>query len=291
MSGFKTLHPICSFSYFVAAIILVLICQNPIAMLEALAGAVFFLHCMEKGKVWKRLRYLLPMLLLIAFANPLLNHRGVTRLVKVMNQWVTLEALCYGITAGLSLAALILWFGCYQEVITSDKFLYLFGKAAPGTALLISMALNLVPKLEQELQQIREGQEMLYPEKPGRMEKVRKAIRHVSTLLGWSLENTVEQVDSMKARGYGLRKRTTFHLFRFESGDYKFMLLLLLLGGSCIIGRCLGYGPMEFYPRMDSLVNGAGDILFYLVFLVLMWLPGLLEWKEELLWRSYDLNL
>ena len=260
-------------------------------MLEALAGAVFFLHCMEKGKVWKRLRYLLPMLLLIAFANPLLNHRGVTRLVKVMNQWVTLEALCYGITAGLSLAALILWFGCYQEVITSDKFLYLFGKAAPGTALLISMALNLVPKLEQELQQIREGQEMLYPEKPGRMEKVRKAIRHVSTLLGWSLENTVEQVDSMKARGYGLRKRTTFHLFRFESGDYKFMLLLLLLGGSCIIGRCLGYGTMEFYPRMDSLVNGAGDILFYLVFLVLMWLPGLLEWKEELLWRSYDLNL
>ncbi len=291
MSGFKNLHPICSFSYFAMAIILVLVCQNPIAMLEALAGAVFFLHCMEKGKVWKRLRYLLPMLLLIAFANPLLNHRGVTRLVKVMNQWVTLEALCYGITAGLSLAALILWFGCYQEVITSDKFLYLFGKAAPGTALLISMALNLVPKLEQELQQIREGQEMLYPEKPGRMEKIRKAIRHVSTLLGWSLENTVEQVDSMKARGYGLRRRTTFHLFRFESGDYKFMLLLLLLGGSCIIGRCLGYGTMEFYPRMDSLVNGAGDILFYLVFLVLMWLPGLLEWREELLWRSYDLNL
>lgn len=291
MSGFKNLHPICSFSYFAAVIILVLVCQNPIAMLEALTGAVFFLHCAEKGKVWKRLRYLLPMLLLIAFANPLLNHRGVTRLVKVMNQWVTLEALCYGITAGLSLAALILWFGCYQEVITSDKFLYLFGKAAPGTALLISMALNLVPKLEQELQQIREGQEMLYPEKPGRMEKIRKAIRHVSTLLGWSLENTVEQVDSMKARGYGLRRRTTFHLFRFESGDYKFMLLLLLLGGSCITGRCLGYGTMEFYPRMDSLVNGAGDILFYLVFLVLMWLPGLLEWREELLWRSYDLNL
>ena len=267
MSGFKNLHPICSFSYFAIAIILVLVCQTPVAMVEALAGAVFFLHCTEGGKVWKRLRYLLPMLLLIAFANPLLNHRGVTRLVKIMNQWVTLEALCYGITAGLSLAALILWFGFYQEVITSDKFLYLFGKAAPGTALLISMALNLVPKLEQELQQIREGQEMLYPDKPGHM------------------------VDSMKARGYGLRRRTTFHLFRFEPGDRKFMLLLLLLGGSCIAGRCLGYGTMEFYPRMDSIVNGAGDILFYLVFMAFMWLPGLMEWKEELLWRSYDLNL
>ena len=68
-------------------------------------------------------------------------------------------------------------------------------------------------------------------------------------------------------------------------------LLLLLLGGSCIAGRCLGYGTMEFYPRMDSIVNGAGDILFYLVFMAFMWLPGLMEWKEELLWRSYDLNL
>ena len=47
MSGFKNLHPICSFSYFAIAIILVLVCQTPVAMVEALAGAVFFLHCTE----------------------------------------------------------------------------------------------------------------------------------------------------------------------------------------------------------------------------------------------------
>ena len=35
MSGFKNLHPICSFSYFAIAIILVLVCQTPVAMLEA----------------------------------------------------------------------------------------------------------------------------------------------------------------------------------------------------------------------------------------------------------------
>ena len=35
----------------------------------------------------------------------------------------------------LSLAALILWFGCYSEVMTSEKFLYLFGKIAPASAL------------------------------------------------------------------------------------------------------------------------------------------------------------
>lgn len=291
MNSFKNLHPICSFTYFASVILLVLLCRNPVVMLEAGAGALFFLRMLDGEKTFQRLRWMLPMLLFIILANPLMNHRGVTRLVFLFNQWTTLEALCYGVTAGLSLLALILWFQCYQEIITSDKFLYLFGKAAPGTALLISMALNLVPKLEQELHQIRDAQELLYPEAPGRLDKLKKALRHVSTLLGWSLENTVEQTDSMKARGYGIRRRTTFHLFRFETKDAQFLTILLLLAGSCLIARCFGYGTMEFYPRMDKLFQNTGEIVFYLLFLLLVLIPGILEWKEELLWRSYDLTM
>ncbi len=29
------------------------------------------------------------------------------------------------------LAAVVLWFGCYNEVMTSDKFIYLFGRVIP----------------------------------------------------------------------------------------------------------------------------------------------------------------
>ena len=198
--------------------------------------------------------------------------------------------MCYGITAALSLAALVLWFACYQQVMTSDKFLYLFGKIAPATALLISMALNLVPKLQGQLRLIQECQEMMYPGNQTTFDKLKKAIRNVSTLLGWSLENTVEQADSMKARGYGIKRRTTFHLFRFESKDAEFMVLLILLAGSCMLARVLGYGTMEFYPRMDSLFENIGELVFYIMFLALVCVPGILEWKEEILWRSYDLS-
>ncbi|MFR5355769.1 MAG: energy-coupling factor transporter transmembrane component T [Clostridia bacterium] len=109
--------------------------------------------------------------LFIAVANPLVNHRGVTLLGMFLNQWITLEAIAYGLTAGMSLAALILWFGCYSEVMTSEKFLYLFGKIAPASALLISMALQLVPKLNRQLGEIRESQEMLRPAKKISAEK------------------------------------------------------------------------------------------------------------------------
>lgn len=291
MRYFKNLHPICIFTYFVVVIVLVLLCQNPVVMITACAGALFFLVRMDG---WKKaigwLKMLLPMVLFITIANPLFSHKGITRLFLFGGQWITLEAVCYGITSGLSLAALILWFACYQKVMTSEKFLYLFGKIAPATTLLISMALNLVPKLQGQLKQIQDSQEMLRPALKGRLQKLKTAMRHVSTLLGWSLENTVEQADSMKARGYGIRKRTTFHLFRFESRDGAFLGVLILVAGMCGAARISGCGTMTFYPRMSALVSGTKDYVFYLLFLVLVCIPGILEWKEDLLWRFYDLN-
>lgn len=290
MNSFNSLHPICIFVYFVTVILLVLLCLHPFMMLIACTGALFFLLKTEGRKAFGWLKMILPMILLVAFTNALFSHRGVTQLFLMFGQWVTLESLCYGITSGLSLAALILWFACYQKIMTSDKFLYLFGKVAPGTSLLISMALGLVPKLQGQLRQIQDCQEMLSPDSMTHLEKIKKALRHVSTLLGWSLENTVEQADSMKARGYGIRRRTTFHLFRFESRDARFLICFLILAAVCIAGRISGYGTMEFYPRMDRLIYAGIDLIFYFIFLILVMIPGVMEWKEEILWRYYDLK-
>ena len=236
-----------------------------------------------------QLRFVASMFLLVAVANPLINHHGVTLLGMFLNQWITLEAIAYGITAGLSLAALILWFGCYSEVMTSEKFLYLFGKIAPASALLISMALQLVPKLNRQLTEIKESQEMLRPTRRNLGGKLGTALRHTSTLVGWSLEGAVEQADSMKARGYGLKRRTTFHLFHFDSRDFRFLCGVLMLFGACVIARAFGHGHMEFYPRMDAIITGESGRVLYILFGVLAFLPAILEGKEAFAWRSYGL--
>ncbi len=249
MTYFENLHPICILLYFAAVIGLTLTCFHPVMLLVSLLGALAFLIRLKGGcGAVRHLSFVIPMSLLVAIANPLINHRGVTLLGLFLNQWITLEAIAYGITAGLSLAALILWFGCYSEVMTSEKFLYLFGKIAPASALLISMALQLVPKLNRQLTEIRESQEMLRPERKNLSGKLGTALRHTSTLVGWSLEGAVEQTDSMKARGYGLRRRTTFHLFHFDSRDLRFFCGVMILFGVCVIARAFGHGTMEFYP-------------------------------------------
>ena len=277
--------------YFVAVIGLTLVCFHPVMMVVSLMGAFSFLLRLKGGKgAGQQFRFVIPMFLLVAVANPLINHRGVTLLGMFLNQWITLEAIAYGITAGLSLAALILWFGCYSEVMTSEKFLYLFGKIAPSSALLISMALQLVPKLNRQLTEIKESQEMLRPAKKNFAGKLGTAIRHTSTLVGWSLEGAVEQTDSMKARGYGLKRRTTFHLFHFDSRDFRFLCGVLMLSGVCVIARAFGHGHMEFYPRMDAVITGESGIVLYFLFGVLAFLPAILEGKEALVWRSYGLK-
>ncbi len=291
MRYFENLHPICILIYFVAVIGLTLVCFHPVMMVVSLMGAFSFLLRLKGGKgAGQQFRFVIPMFLLVAVANPLINHRGVTLLGMFLNQWITLEAIAYGITAGLSLAALILWFGCYSEVMTSEKFLYLFGKIAPSSALLISMALQLVPKLNRQLTEIKESQEMLRPAKKNFAGKLGTAIRHTSTLVGWSLEGAVEQTDSMKARGYGLKRRTTFHLFHFDSRDFRFLCGVLMLSGVCVIARAFGHGHMEFYPRMDAVITGESGIVLYFLFGVLAFLPAILEGKEALVWRSYGLK-
>lgn len=215
MSSFEELHPACLFSYFVAVMVLFFLCHHPLAMVLACACALFFLYNIEGRRAFSWCKWMLPVVLFIAVVNPLLNHRGVTRLFKLGNQWITLEAFGYGLTSGLSMAAIILWFACYQKVMTNDKFLYLFGKIAPSSALLITMAWNYIPDLTKKMKEIRDSQKMLKGTEEERgwkqvFSRTKDALQTVTVLLGWSLENVVEQADSMKARGYGLRKEQHF---------------------------------------------------------------------------------
>ena len=145
MRFFGGLHPAVSFLYFAAVLALTLVCFHPVMAALSLTGAVCFSAQLNGWRsVGLTSRFVLPMFLLIAIANPLFNHRGVTMLCMLFDQWFTLEAVCYGLVSAASLSAVIFWFTCYQAVMTSDKFLFLFGQIAPNTALLITMTLGLI---------------------------------------------------------------------------------------------------------------------------------------------------
>ena len=287
MRFFGNLHPAVSMAYFVLAVVLTRVCMHPVCVVLSFLGASWFSIRLRGGKAYGRtLRFVLPMFLLIAIANPLFNHRGVTMLFQYKHLWYTLEATVYGLVSACSLCAVIIWFSCYQEVMTSDKFLYLFGKPFPGTSLLITMTLRFIPQLQENRKEIKTAQSMLCEEGTRVFQKLGFALRNLSVLLTMSLENAVETADSMKARGYGAKRRTTFHLFRFDGRDARTLGAILAVGGICILARCYGHGFMEFYPRMTAIILGPASYTMFVFYALLMFMPGMLETKEALIWRS-----
>ena len=71
---------------------------------------------------------LFPLFVIMTLINPLFNVYGITLLVHLFGRPYTLEALYYGATIAAVFVVMLIWFGCYNAVLTSEKSTSLFGK-------------------------------------------------------------------------------------------------------------------------------------------------------------------
>lgn len=110
---------------------------------------------------WKSIRFNLifavPVLFLTMIINPLSNHRGVTVLFYLNDNAITLEAILYGLASAAMLVSVVMWFSCFNKIMTSDKIIYLFGRMIPVIALLLSMCFRFIPLLKARFREIHDG--------------------------------------------------------------------------------------------------------------------------------------
>lgn len=286
-TGLALFHPLVSFCYFAAMLGGTLLFIHPLfAGISMLCAAVY--ACLLGGRRGAKLGLFmgLPMAMLIAAGNPVFNHRGATFLFYLRDNPVTLEALAYGAVMGAMMFASVLWFSCYNAVVTSDKFLYIFGRVLPSGALIASMALKLIPQLFRQIKIIADTQRTLGLDwASGTLSgRVRAGARILSVLVGWALEDAVVIADSMNARGYGRHKRSNFSIFVFGSRDRR--LLVFILGMAlCEAGAYLrGTGTLTFYPTILPMASGVPDLVFYAAFLALGLAPIIIQIRENRKW-------
>jgi energy-coupling factor transport system permease protein len=185
---------------------------------------------------------MLPMFLFAAPINPAFNHEGGTILTYLPGgNPLTLESITYGIAAAAMLISVIAWFSCYNAVMTSDKFVYLFGRVIPALSLVLSMTLRFVPKFKAQVRVVSDAQRCIGRDvtSGGVLDRVKNGLTILSIMVTWSLENAIETADSMKSRGYGLPGRTAFSIYRFDRRDRAALIWLLLCGAYIIAGALL----------------------------------------------------
>lgn len=289
--AFSGCHPAISFLYFAAVILISMFLSHPILLAFSFSGALAY-SVVLKG--WRRvvkfnLMLTLPAMVVIAFINPAFNHYGVTSLFYLRTGPVTLEAVVYGLVLASMLFIAILWFTCYNVVMTTDKFVYLFGRLVPALSLVLSMVFRFVPRFGAQLKVIRNGQKAVGRDVSSGnvMRRIRYGIRILSILITWALENAIETSDSMRARGYGLKGRTAFSIFRFDRRDLTVTLALAGLMGVCTAGFSRGMAYASYNPviRVGGLPLAAAGLVTYAAWAAFCFFPVFLNAYEAWTFR------
>lgn len=287
---FSDYHPFINLIYFTFVISLSLVLTHPLAQGISLVCAIIYAVSINgKKSLMFLLKYCLPMILLTAFINPAFNHEGATTLLFFPNgNPLTLESILYGFSAGVMIITTLLWFSSFNRVMTTDKFIYLFGKVIPALSLILSMSLRFVPKFKSQMQTVTEAQRSMGRDvsNGSLFERTKTAIHIFSIMITWSLENAIETADSMKSRGYGLRGRTAFSVYRFDERDKYTLAWLSFCGLFIIAGAILSAFGFRYFPDIRYAAFDMTTIPFYCVYSALCITPVILNLKEERKWKT-----
>ena len=292
MNGFGRYHPIVTFSYFTAVLLFSMFFMHPVCLVISLiSGFCYSVMLNGRRAVRFQLLYLLPLMLISALLNPAFNHEGATVLTYLPSgNPLTLESLAFGLGAAVMIGAVISWFSCYHAVMTSDKFVYLFGRMMPAMSLILSMVLRFVPKFRTQIHKVAEAQRGIGRDiSCGSMfARARHGLTILSVMVTWALENAIETADSMRSRGYGLPGRTAFSIFIFDRRDRNAFLVIAGLGIYVLIGAVLGGNAFRYFPTMKGAGVSVYHISIFVAYGILCLIPAAIECWEAWRWKAIE---
>lgn len=276
--AFSCYHPGVNFLFLAGAIGCGVVFRHPAYLAVSIScGLAYYLY-LGRRKAAKALLLMLPVVLCLAAVNPLFNTQGRQILFWVFGRPYTLEALLYGCAMAGVLLTMLLWFGCYNHVLTGDKFTALFGNWIPAISLLLVMVFRMVPNLIRKTNQITAARRSIGKGEDG---KLHEGMTVLGTMVSWALEGGVVTADSMRARGYGTAKRQCFQIYRMGHRDWWLLAIESLLLIAVVASACLGQVNAAYTPGVSLAPVSWGAGLYGIYLLI----PLALNIKEAVLWH------
>ena len=287
------IHPAVYMVYYIILILFALFFNDPYYLISFLMCTAVLMVLQDIGSEFKNvLQFFIPMSLLIIILNPLVSHVGITNIYLFGGYSITLESLVYGIIMSLSLLIILFLFVSYNKVVSYQEMLYIFSKRFPNISMVIVMALRFIPLLNYRLGEINKVFKFDHKNSSRKqkdktkVDKIKDTVQMLAVVVSWSLEESMLAAKSMKARGYGIAKRTSYLSFKFRKIDYCFTALIVVLSAVCVTGILQGHGRIEIYPQLQFSFSENIFNMYYFSFLILLLPLIYLEVKERLIWCS-----
>ncbi|MGI6217660.1 MAG: energy-coupling factor transporter transmembrane component T [Coriobacteriales bacterium] len=277
---FDSCHPAINFIFFVAAIAMTIAFNHPVFLAISYISA-FAYSVKLNGK--RAVIFNLCLVVFIAVWTWLFstfNHFGVTDIGKtVAGNHMTLEALVYGFVVGVIVATVIMWFSCVFAVISSDKVIYLFRRVSPKLSLFISMLLRMIPRIKTQYRKIDAAQQCIGrgSGQGGIARRLRQWASRVSITVTWLNDSQIETSDSMRSRGYTLKGRTAFSIYRFDNRDRSLVIFMFLCLSLMLMAILLDQTYIIYSPQIILNHITAVSVIFYIAYAAFCNLPLAME--------------
>lgn len=283
-SVFSIYHPITNLIYLIIVCILTLVFIHPVFIgINIICAVLSSGILLGYKKMWSSLKYGLFVFIVMAIINPFVNTLGETVLFYIGKHPIALEAIIYGMTSGGTLMCMFLWISCFGSFFNNGKLMYLFSGFIPKMALMLSMSIKTIGDVKYRISSLLKTQKAVETNRSDKILEKFKSISRMSTvLLGWTLEDSIDTIYSMKSRGYGSTKRTFYSRYRWKICDTISTIILSL----CLLMQFLfsiNNAVIQYYPTIEiSKINP----LALFGYCVILLFPVLIELLEEVrLWE------
>lgn len=286
--AFSKYHPAVNFIFFIGAVGFCVLIQHPAYLLAGVLASGLYYFLLNGRKAWRMIAVYIPLFFFIAAINPIFNTRGATVLFSLFGRPYTLESLIYGVAVAAMFVVMMLWLGCYNKVLTSDKFTSLFASLIPSLSLLLVMVFRMIPNLIVKTKQIIGARSSIgkgTESTANYKEKLSSGMTVIGVIISWALEGGVVTADSMRARGYGTAKRTSFTVYRITAADCVLLCIMFFLIGTVIGFAVNGSMHAEFLPEPSIAPVYGVNFIGFSAYLGYLLIPVVLNLKETIRWN------
>ena len=282
---FDSYHPAINFIFFTAMLAMTVLFNHPFFLaISYFASFAYSVKLNGRRSLIFNLS-LIPLIVIWMFWYSYYTHFGVTILaINFAGNSITLESFVYGGVIGIMAASVLMWFSCIHTIISTDKVAYLFGKLSPKFSLYFSILLRMIPKTKQYARKVSQAQYGI-----GRgirqgnpLRRLSNCFRILSVMITWLIESLAASSESMRSRGYTVKGRTAYSIYRFDNRDRSFVIgifwcVIIVIFGSLLDQTRILYNPEIVLNRITPV-----SFVFYVVYLVLCLLPMGLQITGEL---------
>lgn len=274
--------------YFAAAVFFAACFRHPVFLSISYIAAFFYSVKLKGRKTFVFNLFLMIMILIYSFIYAYFNHFGVTDIgVTIIGNSITLESWVYGIVKGTAAASVLMIMNCFICVFSSDKIVYVFGRIVPVLSLFISIIFRSAAKTKIKIKKIELARQGIGKgaAQGNICEKIHNKTAIISAVVVSTAEDFIKEADSMKSRGYTLRGRSAFSIYRFDNRDRFAVLILCALIVTMFAALSLDQTNIYYNPEIIFNRITFVSYIFYAVYFFFLLFPLISQFNMKRIFK------